>query len=260
MRVVAAVLPAVIAAGMMLLVHEPVAARIRVNDAKLAAGVLVVTGHTRHPREIITLNGHFTRTSDRHRHFVFRIAPYHPRGCAVVLKTTFDEREVSIAPCIALAKRNTIDPKMIAGPQGPSGERGPSGPAGLEGPSGPPGPQGAPGLQGIAGPQGPQGAQGIAGPPGPQSPSGAPGPQGVAGPAGPRGPQGPKGDPDDSATRIRRVQQDCTEDHECTVTCGDDEVAVNAFCPKRAPAVMTNLREISCGTANQAAMVALCAK
>jgi hypothetical protein len=56
------------------------------------------------------------------------------------------------------------------------------------------------------------------------------------------------------------VRQDCAEDRECAASCGDDEVAINAFCPKRAPAIMTSLREISCGTANQAAMVALCWK
>ena len=42
--------------------------------------------------------------------------------------------------------------------------------------------------------------------------------------------------------------------------CADDEIAVNAFCPRRGAAVMTSLREISCGTANPSAMVALCAK
>ena len=73
-------------------------------------------------------------------------------------------------------------------------------------------------------------------------------------------PQGAKGDPDTSATRIRQVRQDCSEDRECTVTCADDEIAVNAFCPKRGAAIMTSLREISCGTANPSAMIALCAK
>jgi hypothetical protein len=59
---------------------------------------------------------------------------------------------------------------------------------------------------------------------------------------------------------IRQVRRDCTEDHECAVACADDEVAINAFCPKRASAIMTSLHEISCGTVNHAAMVALCAK
>jgi len=241
MRMASAALSAVIAAGAILLDHEPVAARIRVSDAKLAAGVLVVAGHTKHPGQIVTLNNRFVQRSDRRSHFVFRIA-YHPRGCAVLLKTSLDLREVSISPCAAVARRSTIAAKVSESPRGPIGE---SDRAGLNGSSGPPGVQGA---------------QGAAGPPGPQGPVGPPGPQGVAGPLGLPGPQGPKGDADSSAIHIRRVQQDCTEDHECAVTCGDDEVVVNAFCPKRALAVMTNLREISCGTDNQAAMVALCAR
>jgi Collagen triple helix repeat (20 copies) len=101
---------------------------------------------------------------------------------------------------------------------------------------------------GVQGTQGLTGERGPAGPPGPTGPSG---PQGVA------GPQGPKGD---SGAQIRQVRQDCTEDRECAVTCATDEIAINAFCPKRAPAIMTSLHEISCGTANQAQKVAICAR
>src|ERR1700726_2614855 len=98
MRVASLMLRAAIAAGTMLLVHKPVTARILLNDAKIVAGVLVVTGHTRHSHEIITLNGRITRKSDQHRRFAFRI-PYHPHGCAIILRTTRDERKVSIASC-----------------------------------------------------------------------------------------------------------------------------------------------------------------
>jgi hypothetical protein len=97
----------------------------------------------------------------------------------------------------------------------------------------------------------------VPGPAGPQGAAGPQGSQGAAGPPGAAGPQGPKGDP---GTQLRQVRQDCAEDRDCAVTCADDEIAINAFCPKRAPAVMTSLRDISCGTANQAAMVAICAK
>jgi hypothetical protein len=83
---------------------------------------------------------------------------------------------------------------------------------------------------------------------------------GPAGPPGAQGAQGPKGDPAISAMRIRQVEQTCNQDHECAVTCAADEIAVNAFCPRKAPATLTSLREISCGTANGSAMVALCAK
>jgi hypothetical protein len=92
---------------------------------------------------------------------------------------------------------------------------------------------------------------------GPAGPQGNAGPQGSAGLVGP---QGRKGDPDTSAARIRQVQQACSEDRECAVICAADEIAVNAFCPKKEPATLTSLREISCGTANGSEMVALCAK
>jgi hypothetical protein len=259
---VARVLAAVVAAGAMLLFHEPAAARIRLNDAEIVAGVLVVSGRTRHRYERIALDDRAARKSDRHRRFVFRI-PYFPTNCTVTLKTADDERVATIASCGG------------RGPQGFVGERGPAGTSGSPGPPGQQGGAGAAGPQGTPGVAGPQGVPGAAGPPGPPGPAGAQGPagpQGIAGPAGPpgatgaqgaagapgiAGPRGPKGDP---GTQIRQVRQDCAEDRECAVTCADDEVALNAFCPKRAPAVMTSLHEISCGIANQAAMVAICAK
>jgi hypothetical protein len=250
MRILSAVLLAVVAAGMILLVNRAATAGFHVNEAKMVGSVLLVTGHTRHPGEVVTLNTHFKHRSNRHSRFVFRVE-YHPRSCTAVLKTTLADHKVSIASCVASLRQGTNHPKVIA-LAGPIGERGLSGPARAETP---PGPQGAPGSRGAAGPQGPVGERGLAGPAGAQGP---PGPQGIAGPQGPLGPQGPKGD--SSAMRIRRVQQDCIEDRECVVTCGDDELAINAFCPKRAAAIMMSLQEISCGTANQATMVALCAK
>src|ERR1700733_6945947 len=97
---VASVVLAVITAGMMFLVHDPAAARISLNNAKMVAGVLVVTGHTRHRHETITLDGRLTRKSDRHRSFVFRI-PYRPQSCAVILRTARDERKAAITSCVA---------------------------------------------------------------------------------------------------------------------------------------------------------------
>jgi hypothetical protein len=265
MRVASWVLPAVIAAGGALLFQDSAAARIRLNDAEIVGGVLVVTGHTRHRYERIALDDRAARKSDRHRRFVFRIA-YYPPNCTVTLKTVDDERVATIASCGARGAQGT------AGERGPTGPPGPSGPQGAPGVTGPSGPQGTPGVAGPQGPggtagppgaTGPAGPRGIAGPPGmpgpagPQGPAGPLGPQGVAGAPGAGGPQGPKGDP---GTQLRQVRQDCAEDRDCAVTCADDEIAINAFCPKRAPAMMTSLRAISCGTANQAAMVAICAK
>ena len=59
---------------------------------------------------------------------------------------------------------------------------------------------------------------------------------------------------------IRQVRQDCTEGSDCAVTCADDEIAINAFCPKKAAPILNSLHDISCGTGNQSTMVAFCAK
>jgi hypothetical protein len=299
---VAFLLAVALAAGV--LFDEPAAARIGLTNVRMVGGVLVVTGHTRHRYEMITLDNRIMQWSDQRARFAFRIA-YRPRSCSVMLRTASEARSAAIGSCVALARRSTSGPKTtiafrgLAGSRGAIAEQAPRGAAGPQGRVGPPGPQGVPGSQGAAGPQGPPGIAGPpgpSGPPGPQGPMGPPGPVGVVGPPGPTGqngpvgppgiagpagppgpagpqgiggpagalgaagPQGPKGDPDTSARRIRQVRQDCSEDRECTVTCADDEIAVNAFCPKRGTAIMTSLREISCGTANPSAMVALCAK
>jgi hypothetical protein len=253
MRVASWVLPAVIAAAGVLLFHDSAAARIRLNDAEIVAGILVVTGHTRHRYESIALDDRAARKSDRHRRFVFRIA-YFPTNCTVTLKTVDDERVATIASCGARGAQGIAGERGAMGPPGPPG---PSGVQGAPGGTGPQGPQGTPGVAGSQGPAGIAGPPGATGPAGPQGAAGPQGSQGAAGPPGAAGPQGPKGDP---GTQLRQVRQDCAEDRDCAVTCADDEIAINAFCPKRAPAVMTSLRDISCGTANQAAMVAICAK
>jgi hypothetical protein len=278
-----------VALAVSVLFDEPAAARIGLTSSRMIDGVLVVTGHTRHRHEMITLDKRIVRWSDQHARFAFRIASQ-PRTCSVVLRTASEARRAAIGSCVVLARRGTSGTRTALGLRGLGGTRGAidepaaRGAPGPQGPVGPPGPQGGPGSQGAAGPQGPpgiagpsgpSGAPGPTGPPGPAGqhgplgppgaagPAGPAGPQGIAGPAGPPGAaglQGPKGDPEASATRIRQVRQDCSEDRECTVTCADDEIAVNAFCPKRGVAIMTSLREISCGTANPSAMVALCAK
>ncbi len=117
---------------------------------------------------------------------------------------------------------------------------------------GPEGPSGPPGTPGVQGPPGPQGAEGA---PGPMGPQGIPGLQGPPGPRGEAGPPGPPGN-----AGIRQVRQDCVEDRDCLASCAEDEIAINAFCPKKAPAVLNSLREISCGSGNQFTMVAFCAK
>ena len=190
-------------------------------------------------------------------------------------------------------------PPGPAGPQGPAGPRGEAGPPGPKGDPGPPGSAGPAGGQAAApgatapgatapsaaapaaaavpgpkgdagppGPQGPQGPQGQRGEAGPAGPAGPPGPKGDAGPAGangspgpqgPQGPQGPKGEPS-AALALRHVRKDCVSNQDCIVACNANEVAVNAFCPHREPAMYRSEREISCGYGNRTPMIAICVK
>lgn len=224
---------------------EPAAARIRLHDAEILAGVLVVEGRTQVRGQPVTLDGRFTTRSDRRRKFAFRV-PYYPSNCTVTLKAGADERQAVVANCGATG---------ADGAQGPQGPAGPSGPAGAPGAQGAAGPRGPEGSAGPRGPAGPPGLQGVAGPPGPQ------GPAGTAGVAGPQGPAGAKGDPgakSDGATPVRLVWQDCTSYQNCVASCAENEIALNAYCPKRAVAVLNSVREISCGQGNPSPMVAFC--
>jgi hypothetical protein len=269
-------------------VLSPAEARIRLTDSEILAGVLVVAGHTQHTNEAISLDGKFTTTSDRHRRFYFRV-PYYPPSCMVTLKAGDDERTAAVAVCAAAGNagpRGDAGPQGIAGamgPQGPQGPRGPQGAAGPQGIAGPPGARGPQGPQGLRGPAGPQGLAGIAGPRGPAGVAGPPGPQGpagVAGPAGPAGPRGPegekgaqgekgvpgesgvagaKGEPGAPGLQIRQVRQDCTSGTDCAVTCNDGEIALTAVCPGGTAAALHSLHLVSCGAANAAPMIALCA-
>jgi hypothetical protein len=61
-------------------------------------------------------------------------------------------------------------------------------------------------------------------------------------------------------SQIRRVSQACASDNDCVVTCNDGEVAINAFCPKKTPAMLTGERDVSCGAGNQGNMIGYCAR
>jgi hypothetical protein len=56
------------------------------------------------------------------------------------------------------------------------------------------------------------------------------------------------------------VRQDCVSYRECSVTCEANEIAINAFCPHREPAIFRSQRELSCGYGNRTPMVAICVK
>ena len=198
---------------------------ITISTATIAAGDLVIAGHTPAPRTAISADGRATITSDRAGRFEFRLA-YHPADCTVMLKAGNLERKAVVAQCAVAAT-------------GAAGGRGETGPGGASGPQGPAGPARPRGEAGTAGPPGPQGPQGVGGPPGP---------------AGPRGEAGRAG-----GVQIRRVRQPCSAGQICAVTCEVNETALNALCPKQAPAILTSERNISCGIGNSDAMVAFCA-
>ncbi|MDQ2084300.1 collagen-like protein [Xanthobacteraceae bacterium Astr-EGSB] len=269
-------------------------ARIRLNDAQIMAGVLVVGGWTQKKGETVTLDDRFTVTSDHRRRFVFRI-PYMPSECRVKLRAGADTRDAVVANCGPsgpAAERGErgpqgpAGPQGIAGPQGPKGERGEMGPQGIAGPQGPKGEHGEMGPQGIAGPQGPKGErgepgpQGIAGPQGPKGERGEMGPQGIAGPQGPKGergemgPQGiaglpgPKGDRGEGGLvgakgepgfSLRPITRECVEGEVCALACQEGEVALAAVCPGGS-AALTDARTIQCSNRPTATVTAFCAR
>jgi len=81
----------------------------------------------------------------------------------------------------------------------------------------------------------------------------------LAGPPGPPGATGERGAPGASLA-LRHVRQDCVGNRDCIVTCADNEVALNAFCPYREPPMFVSEHAVSCGYGNRTAMVAICVK
>ncbi|MGD9845798.1 MAG: collagen-like protein [Variibacter sp.] len=152
----------------------PFAARaeIRLRDATIAAGNLVVAGRTTSPHFMVVLDERYSVTADSRGRFAFRIV-YIPPDCIGTLRAGADTLRFVVANC---------------GPVGPRGEKGERGP---------PGPPGAAGPEGARGPQGPAGAAGPKGDQGERGPRGPIGPRGDPGPRGPRGDPGPPGDGDE---------------------------------------------------------------
>jgi hypothetical protein len=231
-------------------------------EAQLRAGDLIIVGHTPRTGASVSLDGKFTQVSDHRRRFVFRV-PYRPQGCTVTLSSGALTRDVILANCAATGTAGSTGPQGAVGAQGPVGTQGP---AGAQGPVGAPGPRGEAGAPGAAGPQGSVGAPGTPGSAGAPGPVGAPGPRGEPGSPGPQGPTGaagpagPKGDAGAAGLTIREARQDCVADAACTLSCAEDERALNAVCPSRAPAALTSTRDVSCGTGPAGTVVAYCAK
>jgi collagen triple helix repeat protein len=226
-------------------------AGIGLRVAAIRAGELVIAGQAPSPRAVVSADNRYSTSSNRAGRFAFRLA-YYPMNCAVTLKSGDIERKAVVANCAAGEPGRS----GASGGLGPAGASGPQGP---QGPLGPQGPQGVPGAQGPQGPAGPRGEAGIAGPQGPQGVPGSEGPQGPAGPPGEAGPSGPRGEAGVAGPQIRRVRQTCSAGQICAVTCDQNETALNASCPKQAPATLTGDRNVSCGIGNSDAMVAYCA-
>jgi len=146
-------------------------ARIRLNDAQIIAGVLVVGGWTSERNQSVTLEDKYMVTSDARRRFVFRVDHFPPR-CEVSVRVGDEERTAVIGNCGAMGPAG---PKGDKGDRGERGEQGPQGIAGLQGPPGPQGPQGPQGVPGLRGPIGERGEQGPRGERGEQGPQGTPG-------------------------------------------------------------------------------------
>jgi hypothetical protein len=202
-----------LACALLALSAVPSAAEIRIEEARIAAGELRITGRVSKGGEVVVVDDDVSVRADRSGRFSFRV-PYMPqRNCTVTLKSGADEREAVIANC------------GLTGPQGEKGEPGPTGaqgPRGEPGPAGPAGPAGAPGSVGATGPAGvpgPQGMKGDAGPTGPQGPKGDPGPAGPPGPAAAAAP-----------VSIRPVKVDGCRAPYCEAVCDGGEMMISALC------------------------------
>jgi hypothetical protein len=236
-------------------------AKIRLNDAQIMAGVLVVGGWTDQRGETVSLDNKFSAVSDKRRRFVFRV-PYMPANCLVTLEVGAQTRTAVIANCGTIGltgprgENGPAGPRGEIGPVGPKGETGPIGPQGEIGPAGPKGENGPAGPQGEIGPTGPQGDIGRAGPKGDTGEIGPAGPRGETGAIGPRGEGGLVGAP---GVALRTITKDCKEGEACSLTCQDNEVALAAVCPGGS-AALDNPRTITCSNRPAATVTAFCAR
>lgn len=164
----------------------PAAADIRIAEAQIANGYLVITGRTDFPHFLVALDDRHSATTDRRGRFAFRIV-YIPPNCIGTLKAGTDTRRVVIANCAPTAGPGSQGEPGPPGPKGEAGPPGPPGATGARGDPGPPGPRGEAGLQGPPGAAGPPGREAPAGPIGPRGEPSQPGPRGEAGAAGPPG-------------------------------------------------------------------------
>ena len=151
------------------LVPQPLlSSELRVDEAGIANGWLVLSGRVGRPNVPITvdddsipadINGHFHTEALRP-----------PPTCVLRVRYGTEIFSSTFKDC---------DPRPNIGPPGAKGSDGPPGPPGPRGnmgPAGPKGDAGPPGQKGSSGPQGFQGQQGDIGPPGPKGDAGPPAP------------------------------------------------------------------------------------
>src|SRR5262245_26875976 len=84
-------------------------AEIRIGNATITGGALVVSGSTSQPRQEIGLDGKFKVISGANRTFTFRQQGYYPNSCVVELKVGSEAAKATVANC---------------GAAGPSGQAG----------------------------------------------------------------------------------------------------------------------------------------
>jgi len=65
---------------------------------------LVVRGHTTRPFQIIILDGHYKRRSNRDGRFIFRV-PYRPRFCKIDLASGSEIKSVEVRNCSTNIRR-----------------------------------------------------------------------------------------------------------------------------------------------------------
>jgi hypothetical protein len=177
-------------------------APLDITNAKVAAGLLQVTGTSPQPNQNVQLDNQFTVMSDANNNFAFSLNSYLPSDCIVTLKAGAQTVTGVVANCgpRGLSPQGTwmaadnylVDDVVVLngsawralvdntnkspvtnpaswelfvskGDAGAKGAKGDNGGTGPQGPAGDQGPQGIQGPQGPQGATGPKGSSGIAG-------------------------------------------------------------------------------------------------
>ncbi len=165
---------------------------LRIDQAAIQGGRLVVSGTTAKPRQEVVLERQFTTRSNHDRTFSFSVLHW-PEDCVIRVKHGKSKLDVLVQYCGIAGPAGSKGKKGAtgdAGAQGERGKKGDRGETGETGATGDTGPAGPTGPTGDTGPVGPTGPTGDTGPVGPTGPTGDTGPVGATGATGPTGPSG----------------------------------------------------------------------